>query len=72
MGPTKGGSSKGRVSERARGQHAHADGQGAGKGGSGANRRDSATDTSATSGGSTLKYRSGDVKRSTGSNAKYK
>lgn len=40
--------------------------------GSGATKRDSAKATGTPSGGSTLRIRSGDVKVTTGSNAKYK
>lgn len=70
MGPTKGGSSKGSVSS-ARVGRTHKDmGTASGKG-SGANRRDSATNTSKV-GGDTLRYRSGDVKRSSTTMAKYK
>jgi len=40
--------------------------------GSGLTKRDSATATGTSKGGGTLRLRSGQVKRSTGSNAKYK
>lgn len=71
MATSKGSTSKGSVSG-ARVGHTHTPmGKAAGKGGSGANRRDSATNTSTSAGGSTLRYRSGDVKRTTGSMAKY-
>ena len=69
--PTKGSTGKGRVTD-ARVGKTHKDmGTGSGKG-SGTNKRDSATATGTSSGGKTLKYRSGDVTRSTGSFSKYK
>lgn len=71
MGPSKGSTGKGSVTN-ARVGKTHKDmGAGSGKG-SGNNKRDSAMNTSGSGGGSTLKYRSGDVKRSTGSMSKYK
>jgi hypothetical protein len=70
MGPSKGSTSKGRVTEARIGKTHKDMGAGSGKG-SGNNKRDSAVNTSS-AGGSTMKYRSGDVKRSTGSLAKYK
>jgi hypothetical protein len=69
MGPSKGSSGKGRVSDARVGKTHKDGGPGAGKG-SGNTKRDSAIATSS-SGGGTLKYRSGDVKRSTGSFSKY-
>jgi hypothetical protein len=69
MGPSKGSTGKGSVTN-ARVGKTHKDmGAGSGKG-SGHNKRDSAINTSSV-GGSTMKYRSGDVKRSTGSLSKY-
>lgn len=71
MGPTKGSTGKRGVSQ-ARVGKTHTDmGTSSGKG-SGVNRRDSATNTRKVGGSSTMSYRSGDVKRSFGSNAKYK
>lgn len=71
MGPTKGSGGKGRVSN-ARVGKVHKDmGTASGKG-SGVTKRDSAIATGTSSGGKTLKYRSGDVTRSTGSFKSYK
>jgi hypothetical protein len=70
MGPSKGSSSKGRVTSARVGKTNKPMGAGSGTG-SGHTKRDSATNTNTSGGGSTLKYRSGDVKRSTGSFSKY-
>jgi hypothetical protein len=70
MGPSKGSSGKGRVSDARVGKTHKDDGPGAGKG-SGEHEARLRDRTARSSGGGTLKYRSGDVKRSTGSFSKY-
>lgn len=72
MGPSKGGTGKGRVTS-ARVVKTDKTSAMSGKG-AGVNKRDAAKAGagSKASGGSTLRYRSGDVKRSVGSFAKYK
>lgn len=67
---SKGGSGKASVSQARIGKTHKPMASGTGKG-SGA-KKDSATNTSSYGGGKTLRYRSGDVTRTTGSNAKYK
>lgn len=71
MGPNKGSTSKGSVTSARVGKTHTPMGAKSGKG-AGVNTRDSAKNTSTSSGGSTLRYRSGDVKRSTGSFSSYK
>lgn len=71
MGPSKGSTGKGSVTSARVGNTHTPMGKMSGKG-SGNTRRDSATATGTSSGGGTLKYRSGDVKRSTGSFKSYR
>jgi hypothetical protein len=71
MNVSKASTGKSRVTKAREGSTHTEMGKGSGKG-AGVNKRDSAKNTSGNSGGGTLKYRSGDVKRSTGSFAKYK
>jgi hypothetical protein len=68
---SKGSTGKGKVTNARVGKTETPMGKAGGKG-SGATKRDSAKNTSTSSGGSTLRYRSGDVKRSTGSFKSYK
>lgn len=68
---TKGSASKGMVTKAREGSTHTEMGKTSGTG-SGMNKRDSATNTSNMTGREVLKYRSGDVKRSTGSFKSYK
>lgn len=67
---TKGSTSKGRVTTAREGSTHTYMGKGSGRG-AGVNTRDPAVEKTSSGAGSTLKYRSGDVKRSTGSMKKY-
>jgi hypothetical protein len=71
MGPSKGSTGKGSVTNARVGKMDKPVGKTGGKG-SGMTTRDSAKNTSTSSGGKTLRYRSGDVKRSTGSFSSYR